>query len=68
MIKQILIPDTNEVKLKVPDNFIGREVEVIAFTIDDVNGSAKEKSFPSFEKVKIDTTGFNFDRDFANER
>jgi hypothetical protein len=29
MIKQILIPDTNEVKLKVPDNFIGREVEVI---------------------------------------
>ncbi|MCB9032685.1 MAG: hypothetical protein H6553_02495 [Chitinophagales bacterium] len=35
MLKTILIPDNNQVILKLPDNFIGKKIEIIAFTVEE---------------------------------
>ncbi|MFA6084454.1 hypothetical protein [Mucilaginibacter sp.] len=35
MVRTILKPDNQSVLLKVPKNFIGKRVEIIAFTIDE---------------------------------
>ncbi|GAB2765527.1 hypothetical protein GCM10027275_03650 [Rhabdobacter roseus] len=35
MIRTIVTPDQQNISIKLPQNFVGRQVEVIAFTIDD---------------------------------
>ncbi len=37
MIRQIIVPTENTWLLHLPDEFVGKSVEVIAFSIDDVN-------------------------------
>lgn len=35
MLKTVLIPNNNQLVLDIPDNFIGKQIEVIAFAIDE---------------------------------
>lgn len=72
MIRTIIVPDKQEmnISLFVPENYIGKEVEVIAFSKKEVVDeqriqSAKKVTFDAFS---IDTLGFKFNRDEANER
>ena len=67
MIREVIIPDNNIVSVSVPDNYIGKSVEVIAFTLDEGN-TTTESSLPTFDALKIDTLNFRFNRDEANER
>lgn len=34
MVRTVLIPDSKNISIQVPENFVGKQVEVIAFTID----------------------------------
>ena len=36
MIRAIIVPTQNTYTLHIPDNFIGKNVEIIAFTTDDI--------------------------------
>ncbi len=36
MVRTVVTPDAQNVSIKVPKDFIGKRVEVIAFTIDEV--------------------------------
>ncbi len=71
MIRTTIVPDKTNVTilLSVPENYIGKEMEVIAFTKKEGFGEyeLKEKKV-SFSAISIDTTGYKFNRDEANER
>jgi len=71
MIRTTIVPDKKNVtiSLSVPENYIGKEMEVIAFTKKEGLGEKelKEKHV-SFIAISIDTSGFKFNRDEANER
>jgi hypothetical protein len=66
-IREIVVPENNKIELTVPDHFIGKTIEVIAFEIEE------EKTSKSFKKktsdaIKLDLSGYKFNRDEANER
>lgn len=71
MIHTTIVPDksTVNISLSVPESYIGQEMEVIAFTkkegLETVELSAKKVTFSA---LSIDTKGFKFNRDEANER
>ncbi len=70
MICTVIIPKTEKVNLTitVPENYIGREMEVIAFTKDEgvvkKNGGKKV----AFAVLNVNRNDFKFNRDEANER
>ncbi len=69
MIRTILIPDTQTIFFNVPKEYIGKEVEVIAFAKNE--GDQKNEpanKLVSFNAISIDTKGYTFNREEANER
>jgi len=70
MIRTVLTPNDSIVSFSVPENYVGRQLEIIAFVVDDVNDdiiyATKEKK--TFSAIKLKTKGFKFNRDEANER
>lgn len=71
MIRTTIIPEQTlvNVSFSVPENYIGKEMEVIAFTMMEglENKDAISKN-ATFSALSIDTKGFKFNRDEANER
>jgi hypothetical protein len=70
MIRTVITPDKNLLSINIPDKYIGKKMEVIAFLMDepaeDVIYTAKRSK--SFSAIKLNTKGFKFNRDEANER
>lgn len=53
----------------VPKDYIGKEVDVIAFTQNEgLQGENKAKKQVSFSALSIDTKKFKLNRDEANQR
>jgi hypothetical protein len=71
MIQKIIIPDNTTINLSltIPDSYVGKEVEIIAFAKNEgVQNKEQPKKFTSFDSIKIDTSNFKFNREEANER
>ena len=71
MIQKIIIPDNTTVNLSftIPDSYIGKELEIIAFAKNEgLESPSLPKKFSSFDTIQIDTTNFKFNREEANER
>ncbi len=71
MIHTKIIPNDTLVNLSfyVPIDYIGKEVDVIAFTQNEgLQSKDASKKQVSFTALSIDTKGFKFNRDQANER
>ncbi len=66
-IREVVIPESNKIELTIPDNFIGQKVEVFAF-IEEKKGTERMKKKKTFNAIKLDLTGFKFNREEANER
>jgi hypothetical protein len=69
MVRTEITPDRQTISLDIPEEYIGRQIEVIAFAKDE--GLAKEK--PSLKKVSFtvlhsNIKDYKFNRDEANER
>lgn len=41
MIHTQIIPDSNQVSVVIPDSYIGKKVELILFSEDDLQGNTK---------------------------
>jgi hypothetical protein len=75
MIREILKSDKNSLTLNLPDDLVGRLIEVIAFPVEDEPGvsetklsDADKKSFR--DKIKafaFNSGGYKFNRDDAND-
>ncbi len=74
MLREIIIPSDNAYLLRLPDKFIGKTVEVIAFEVKDKNvmvkpaKNAMEETLQFYDSINIDLSGHHFNRDEANER
>jgi hypothetical protein len=66
-IREIVVPENNKIELTVPDHFIGKTIEVIAFEIEEEKTSKSFKK-KTFDAIKLDLSGYKFNRDEANER
>jgi hypothetical protein len=54
MIRTVLIPDNTDVHLSVPDDYVGRKIEVMCYPLDELvekRESAPPKSMSSFKGV-----------------
>jgi hypothetical protein len=63
MIRKILTPDKQTITLDIPVEYVGREIEVIAFAVDE--GLSEREPSPkkvTFDALSIDTRGFKFSR------
>lgn len=69
MIRTILTPDKTNLTISLPEDFLGKQIEVIAFVIDETKakaiGDIKSKTFSA---IQLDTKSFKFNREEANER
>lgn len=67
MLRTISIPNTETVFFNVPKDYIGEDLEIIAFARNEgLPSKALAKKQASFNAISIDTKKFN--RDEANER
>jgi len=76
MIRTILKTSKNSLTIQLPDDLVGKTVEVIAFEIDKadpvpVKSVDKKKLIESIEKglsnYRKDISGFKFNREEAND-
>ena len=68
MVRTIITADKSNLTLSLPDNFLGKQVEVLAFLVDEVDEETKSTpSSKTFNAVRLDTKGFTFNREEANE-
>ena len=70
MIRTIITADRNNLTLLVPDDFLGKKIEVIAFVIEEAKVKVIDdlKKIKTFSTIQLDTKGFMFNREEANER
>lgn len=69
MIRTIIIPETKTIFFEVPQEYIGKEVEVIAFSKNEyLNDAVNPPKKVSFDALTLNTSGFKFDRNESNER
>jgi hypothetical protein len=69
MIRTVIVPNTQTVTFNVPQDYIGKELEVIAFTKNEgIEATELPKKEISFNAISVDTINFKFNRDEANER
>ncbi len=69
MIRQIVVPTNTKQTIEFPEEFIGKQVEIIAFTIEEkvTDQVETKKAFDFWKANSIDMGNFKFDRDEANE-
>ena len=70
MIRTVVIPDNNILSFNIPDKYIGKKMEVIAFAVDEPSEDIiyPSRSHKSFSAIRLNTKGYKFDREQANER
>ncbi|MEO8884978.1 MAG: hypothetical protein ABI367_02875 [Mucilaginibacter sp.] len=77
MIRTILKSDNNQLTLQLPNDMVGKMIEVIAFEIDQITPSKNTNDLEKAEKIaaidkalskhRVDLSNFKFDRDEAND-
>jgi len=70
MIRTITTTQKPLLTLPLPPNYVGRQIEVIAFILDSdqTKKNNKGKHIKTFGAFSLDTSHFKFDREEANER
>jgi hypothetical protein len=69
MIRKIIRVDSETVFINVPKHYVGKMLEIIAFTKNEeiiYNDLTRQKA--TFKALSLDTRDFKFDREEANER
>jgi hypothetical protein len=69
MIHTMITPNKPTISFDIPKDYVGKQIEVIAFAKGE--GFTKEqiaKKKVTFDALSIDTRGYKFNRDEANER
>jgi predicted nucleic acid-binding protein len=68
MIRTIVIPDKTTFPVTIPEDYIGRNIEIILFAVDEASQGVKKVINRTFDAAKLDLTNYKFDRDEANQR
>jgi hypothetical protein len=70
MIRTVIIPENNTLSFNIPDKYIGKKMEIIAFAVDEPSEDIiySGRSHKSFSAIRLNTKGYKFNRQQANER
>jgi hypothetical protein len=68
MVRTVVIPDKTTFPVTIPENYIGRNVEIILFAVDEATQGIKKVVKRAYNAAKLDLTIYKFDRDEANQR
>lgn len=68
MIRTTITPDEKTISFSIPETYIGKQIEIIAFEKDEGMNEIPQKKLVTFKAVSIDTKSYVFNRDEANER
>ena len=71
MIRQIIEVKKTEFLLSMPEEYIGKTIEIIAFPIEEnekISQKRREEIIEKFRQMKTDLKDFKFNRDELNER
>lgn len=52
MIRTVIKPDNQNITINLPENFIGKQVEIIAFTIEETEKNDRQ-TFTHFASQKV---------------
>lgn len=74
MIRTIIKPTKRSLTIQLPENLIGKVVEVLAFEVEETMGTKKritkksnvEQLKKEFAEFSFNSGGYKFDRDEAN--
>jgi hypothetical protein len=55
MIRTVVTPEAQNINIHLPENFVGKQVEVIAFTLNDIaeQPDLKDKPMTHFASEKV---------------
>lgn len=79
MVRQIVIPEKNQLVIDLPEDFVGKTVEVLAFPLDEPTNSPLEEISDaeldarvarlkkSLEGLTFNSGGYKFNREEAND-
>lgn len=67
MIRTIITPNEKTISLDIPEDYIGNQIEVIAFEKGEGVATKAKKTY-CFNALSIDTKNYKFNREEANER
>ena len=74
MVRKIITPDSSLVTVQLPENMVGKTVELLAFEIEPVltnSETTKPERLKMIEELTagslVDLSGFRFNRDKAND-
>ena len=68
MIRTVVKANKKTLSFRLPDDYIGKELEVIVFSKDEGIQENKTKKNVSFTVLHSDIKNYKFNRDEANER
>jgi hypothetical protein len=66
-IREIVVPENNKIELTIPDNFIGKRIEVLAIELEEKEEKDNLKK-KTFDAIQLDLSEYKFNREEANER
>ena len=70
MIREIVVPTSNQLVIEIPESYIGRKIEYLVFDLIDQNEVkiSKTEDFATRTKhLQFDSGGYKFDRTDAND-
>lgn len=72
MVRTLITPSSETISFKVPEQYIGKEIQIIAYEVDEVTTANEavedKKKGVSFNAIQLDTLNYKFSREEANER
>ena len=69
MIHTTVTPVKQTISFNIPKEYVGKQIEVIAFAKGEGNNSEQlTKKNVTFNALSLDTRGYKFNRDEANDR
>lgn len=68
MVRTVVTADNQTLSIQVPVNYIGKQVEVIAFAIDEPMSEPRKYKTRKFTSIKVNVTDFKFNRNELNQR
>ena len=68
LFREIRKVEANDFVMHLPDDFINKDVEIVIRKINNKGKHNRQKKAPEFSALKLNTKGFKFNREEANER
>lgn len=68
MIRTVVTANKNVLTLFIPNNYVGKQVEIIAFTVDELMQNQELKKIKTFTTVNVNAEGYKFNREELHER